>query len=282
MHVDWRDRKGVAFASNPAHTYTMHLQLNLSNQLTKQWKTPLSDAPPETHPLLRWRLDKIKLGRTTANYICVNEESLFSFVLAGAAGMKDTEIQQLFVSRVLTLLEYYFFPEEALELFDKTVVLFGKTESRKVIGAVTNIRHSYNAQYEYCQVEQIVAEHRVNSTPMCAPDYFYPFEKFLAFRNLFADRNEQRLSFTLPKELRWCANRNLNDIYTFPLFCFSNETETARVPISDLMLLHQGAVNALEAEEAKPEDVFLLNRLENLLTDSIASFISTFDSGTSD
>ncbi len=26
----------------------MHLQLNLSNQLAKQWKTPLSDAPPET------------------------------------------------------------------------------------------------------------------------------------------------------------------------------------------------------------------------------------------
>lgn len=52
----------------------MHLQLNLSNQLAKQWKIPLSDAPQEMYPLLRWRLDKLRLGRTTANYIFVNEE----------------------------------------------------------------------------------------------------------------------------------------------------------------------------------------------------------------
>ncbi len=252
----------------------MHLQLNLSNQLAKQWKIPLSDAPPETHPLLRWRLDKMKLGRTTANYVCVNEESLFSFVLAGAAGKKDTDIQQLFVSRVLNLLEYYLFPDEALELFDELAVLFGKTESRKVIGAVTEIRHQYNAQYEYNQVEQIVAEHRVNSAPMCGPDYFYPFEKFLAFRNLFKDRDRQQLSFTLPKELRWCAHRNLHDSFTFPLYCFSNEAETARVPIGDLMLLHQGALETLELKQANPEDVFKLKRLANLLLETIESFLS--------
>jgi hypothetical protein len=252
----------------------MHLQLNLSNQLAKQWKTPLSDTPPETHPLLRWRLDKMKLGRTTANYVCVNEESLFSFVLAGAAGKKDMDIQQLFVSRVLNLLEYYLFPDVALELFDELAVMLGKTESRKVIGAVTEIRHQYNAQYEYCQVEQIVAEHRVNSAPMCGPDYFYPFEKFLAFRNLFEDRGRQQLSFTLPQELRRCAHRNLHESFTFPLYCFSNEAETARVPIGDLMLLHQGVLETLELKQAKPEDVFQLNRLANLLLETIEGFLS--------
>lgn len=163
----------------------MHLQLNLSNQLAKQWKVPLSDAPPETHPLLRWRIDKMKLGRTTANYICVNEETLFSFVLANAAGMKAPKLQQMFVTRLLYILEYYHFPEEAKESFKHLAVLFEKTQSPKIIGSVTNIRHSYNVQYEYSQVPQVVAEQRVNSVPMCGPDYFFPFEKFLALRDQF-------------------------------------------------------------------------------------------------
>ena len=34
-------------------------------------------------------------------------------------------------------------------------------------------------------LEQVVAEQRVNSVPMCGPDYFFPFEKFLALRNQF-------------------------------------------------------------------------------------------------
>ena len=252
----------------------MHLQLNLSNQLAKQWKTPLSDAPPDTHPLLRWRLDKIKLGRTTANYVCVNEESLFSFVLAGAAGIKAVEIQQLFVSRLLNLLEYYHFPKEALKLFDHLTVLFGKTESRTVTGAVTHIRHDYDFHYVNSRAPQVVAEHRVNSTPMCGPDYFYPFGKFLAFRNLFKDRDRQQLSFTLPKELRWCAHRNLHDSFTFPLYCFSNEAVTARLPVEDLMLLHQGVLETLKLKQAKPEDIFLLNRLANLLMETIDGFLS--------
>ena len=183
-------------------------------------------------------------------------------------------IQQLFVSRVLNLLEYYLFPDEALTLFDELAVLFGKTESRKVLGAVTQIRHQYNTQYEYTQVEQIVAEHRVNSTPMCGPDYFYPFEKFLAFRNLFEDRDRQQLSFTLPKELRWCAHHNLHDRFTFPLYSFSNEAETARVPIGDLMLLHQGTLETLELKQAQPEDVFKLSRLANLLMETIEGFLT--------
>ena len=55
----------------------MHLQLNLSNQLANQWETPLSDAPPETHPLLRWQLDKIKLGRKTESPKVIGIDSNF-------------------------------------------------------------------------------------------------------------------------------------------------------------------------------------------------------------
>lgn len=252
----------------------MHLQLNLSNHLAKQWKTPLSDAPPETHPLLRWRLDKMKLGRTTANYVCVNEESLFSFVLASVAGKKAHELQQIFVSRLLSILEFYHFPDEALELFDHLAVLFGKTKSLSVTASVTGIRHSYNAQYEYAGAPQIVAEHRVNSSPMCGPDYFYPFEKFLPFRNLFKDRDRRSLDFTLPSDLRCCAHRNLHDSFTFPLYCFSNDAETARLPVEDLMLLHQGVLETLELKQARPEDIFLLNRLANLLMETIEGFLS--------
>lgn len=252
----------------------MHLQLNLSNQLAKQWKTPLSDAPPETHPLLRWRLDKMKLGRTTANYVCVNEESLFSFVLASVAGKKAHELQQIFVSRLLSILKFYHFPDESHELFDHLAVLFGKTVNRSVTGAVTHIRHGYDFYYVNSRVPQVVAEHRANTTPMCAPDYFYPFEKFLAFRNLFEDREKRFLDFTLPSDLRCCAHRNLHDSFTFPLYCFSNDAETARLPVEDLMLLHQGVLETLELQQAKPEDIFQLNRLANLLMETIEGFLS--------
>jgi hypothetical protein len=252
----------------------MHLQLNLSSQLAKQWKTPLSDAPPETHPLLRWRLDKMKLGRTTANYVCVNEDSLFSFVLAGAAGKKAHELQQIFVSRLLSILEFYHFPTEALAVFDHLAVLFGKTESRSVTGAVTHIRHDYDFHYVISRVPQVMAEHRINSTPMCGPDYFYPFEKFLPFRNLFKDREGRFLDFTLPLDLRCCAHRNLHDSFTFPLYCFSNEAETARLPVEDLMLLHQGVLETLELHQAHSEDIFLLNRLASLLMETIEDFLS--------
>lgn len=163
----------------------MHLQLNLSNQLAKQWKTPLSDAPPETHPLLCWRIDKIKLGQTTANYICVNEASLFSFILANAAGTKASKLQKMFMTRLLFILEYYHFPEEAQESFKHPAVLFGKTQSRKIIGSVTSLRHSYNVQYEYSQVPQVVAEHRVNETPLQTFSFGSPIEGFLALRDQF-------------------------------------------------------------------------------------------------
>jgi hypothetical protein len=255
----------------------MHLQLNLSNQLAKQWKTPLSDAPPETHPLLRWRIDKIKLGRTTANYICVNEASLFSFVLANAAGMKAPKLQQMFVTRLLYILEYYHFPEEAQESFNHLAVLFGKTQSSKIIGSVTSIRHSYNVHYEYSQVPQVVAEQRVNSGPLQTFSFGTPFEGFMALRNEFADRNNRRLSFTLPKELRWCAHDNLHDRFTFPLFCFSNEQETAQVPVEDLILLHEGTLEALELNQTRSEHLFQLTRLSNLLMDTIEKFLKETD-----
>jgi hypothetical protein len=195
-------------------------------------------------------------------------------VLAGAAGKKAQELQQIFVSHLLNLLEYYHFPDEALELFDQLAVLFGKTESKKVIASVTGIRHSYNCQYDYAQVPQIVAEHRVNSSPMCGSDYFYPFEKFLAFRNLFEDREKRSLEFTLPSDLRCCAHRNLHDSFSFPLYCFSDEAETARVPVEDLMRLHQGGLEILELKQAKPEDIFQLNRLAGLLMETIEGFLS--------
>jgi hypothetical protein len=66
----------------------------------------------------------------------------------------------------------------------------------------------------------------------------------------------------------------VHDSFTFPLYCFSNEAETARVPIGDLMLLHQGVLETLELKQAKPEDIFQLNRLANLLMGTIEGFLS--------
>jgi hypothetical protein len=45
----------------------------------------------------------------------------------------------------------------------------------------------------------VVAEQRVNSTPLQTFSFGTPFEGFTALRNEFADRNNRRLSFTCPK-----------------------------------------------------------------------------------
>ncbi|MDF7800059.1 hypothetical protein P4C99_11340 [Pontiellaceae bacterium B1224] len=118
------------------------------------------------------------------------------------------------------------------------------------------------------------AEQRVNSSPMRGPDYFYPFEKFLALRNLFDDRNQRRLSFTLPNKFRCLAHRTLHESFTFPLYCFSNEAETAVLPVEDLMLLHDGAIEALALKLAAPEDIDQLEELADLLLDAIEEFLA--------
>ena len=39
------------------------------------------------------------------------------------------------------------------------------------------------------------------------------------------------------------------------------------------MLLHQGVLESLELKQARPEDIFLLNRLANLLMETIEAFL---------
>jgi hypothetical protein len=46
------------------------------------------------------------------------------------------------------------------------------------------------------------------------------------------------------------------------------------LPVEDLMLLHQGVLETLELKQAKPQDIFLLNRLASLLMETIEDFLS--------
>ena len=46
-------------------------------------------------------------------------------------------------------------------------------------------------------------------------------------------------------------------------------TETSRLPVEDLMMLHQGGFETLELKQAHSEDIFLLNRLASLLMETI-------------
>ena len=159
----------------------MHLQINLSNQLIRQWSPQLTDQPPETHPLLCWRIDKIKLGRTTANYICVNEATLFSFLLPALSGKKALAVQQLFVDRLRMFLQEYFFPSPVRRLFDQCPVFYGKSNSRALVGSVTNMRQLYGDFYVDGRALQ-EAEQRINKTPFSGR---FPVNEFLKLRELF-------------------------------------------------------------------------------------------------
>jgi hypothetical protein len=226
----------------------MHLQLNLSNQLIKQWKPELTAEPAETHPLLQWRIDKIKLANTTANYICVNEATLFSFLLPKLPGKKQLQVQQYFVDRLQLILEEYFFPAPALQLFDNLPVLFGKTKCKRMIGTVTDMRFRYDMFY-YDALPLQEAEDRVNDCPTQGPNYRYPIEEFLKLRELFDDPYGSLLTFKMPAELVYAARQSLRGATPPALLCLNEDPQdesafVGKVTLPDL-LIFQNVVQAL-------------------------------------
>ncbi len=237
----------------------MHLQLNLSNQLIKQWKPTMSDNPPETHPLLRWRIDKIKLDRTTANYICVNEESLFSFLLPRLPGKTDIQIQQLFIDRLLVILDVHSFPVAALALFDNLPVLYGKSNNPKLTGTITSMRHSYECQY-FMETPLFEAEDRVNRTPFQGPNYRFPLTEFLKLRTLFDDPDGDMIQFQMPKELVYTARSFFS--YTEPpaLYCFEDAPDahgnfTGQLSLHDLIQFSEWIMDILDQDSGKAESL---------------------------
>lgn len=228
----------------------MHLQLNLSNQLIKQWKPELTADPPETHPLLQWRIDKIKLANTTANYICVNEATLFSFLLPKLPGRKQLQVQQYFVDRLQLILEEYFFPPPALQVFANLPVLYGKTGSRSLISTVNDMRFRYE-NYYFDALPLLEAEDRVNDCPTQGPDYRYPVREFLKLRELFADPYGSLLTFKMPTELVYAARRALDGASPPLLHCLREDPDDenafiGRVTLPDLMIFQNVILALLE------------------------------------
>ncbi len=231
----------------------MHLQINLSNQLIKQWKPVLTAETPETHPLLQWRIDKIKLANTTANYICVNEPTLFSFILPHLPGKKALEIQQLFVIRLRSFLCILFFPQPAHALFDRLAVLYGKSNNPSLTGTITSMRHTYECHY---RMERPLdeAEQLVNQIPFQGPNYRFPLDEFLRLRDLFEDPDVRMISFQMPKDLVYAARRafHWNDPPALRCFDMASETDglvTARLSIDDLIVLNELILQKLEQPE---------------------------------
>ena len=228
----------------------MHLQLNLSNQLIKQWKPELTAEPPETHPLLQWRIDKIKLANTTANYICVNEATLFSFLLPRLPGKKQLQVQQYFADRLMIILEESFFPPPALQLFANLPVLYGKTKCKRMIGTVTDMRFRYDLFY--CDALPLQeAEKRVNDCPTQGPDYRWPVREFLKLRELFDDPHGSLLTFKMPAELVYAARQSLWKTTPPALHYLSEDPEDdnafiGKVTVADLMVFYNVAHGLLQ------------------------------------
>lgn len=259
----------------------MHLQFNLSNQVIKQWKPTLTENPPEAHPLLLWRIDKVKLDRTTVNYICVNEATLFSFLLPQLPGEKPLEVQQFFVNRLRVLLDSYFFPSEALGLFDQLAVCYGKTDSRSVIGIVNDMRFQYQIQYEM-QTELLEAELRVNTTPYQSPNGRFPLEEFLKLRLLFKDKGDRFFQLKMPEDLVYAARRALPVGTVIPaLLCFNREKDangmlTAELPIDDLVVF-QGCIEDTMEESASEETMDRLEAVSDYLMNEMEKWIGLTD-----
>ena len=228
----------------------MHLQINLSNQLIKQWKPELTAEPPETHPLLQWRIDKIKLANTTANYICVNEATLFSFLLPRLPGKKKLQVQQYFVDRLLIILEETFFPPSALQLFTNLPVFYGKTKCKRMIGTVTDMRFRYDLFYgEALPLQE--AEYRVNDCPTQGPNYRWPIREFLKLRELFDDPHGGLLTFKMPKDLYYAARQNLRAPTPPALLCLHEDpqddnTFVGKVTLPDLIVFHTVVQTVME------------------------------------
>ena len=251
----------------------MHLQLNLSNQLIKRWNPELTAEPPETHPLLQWRIDKIKLANTTANYICVNEATLFSFLLPKLPSKKMPEVLTYFTNRLLVFLEDYFFPPGAAALLSACPVGFGKTTSRKLIASVTDMRFRYeDFYYEAIPLEE--AEDLVNETPLKTLNYGSPIEEFLKLRLLFDDPYGSLLTFKMPSYLVYAARQSLPAARPPALHCLNKDpadamTFTGRVTLPDLIVFHNVVQAVMEQPisfEIKKELLPVATYLDDILS----------------
>jgi len=250
----------------------MHLQINLSNQLIKQWKPVLTENPPETHPLLQWRIDKMKLDRSSANYICVNEATLFSFLLPLLPGKSEIKIQQYFVNRVRSLMQMYFFPPAAFKMFDCTSVLFGKSTCKRMVGSITSMRYMYETQY-FMETPLPLAEKRVNTSPKQGPNCRYPMGEFLMLRDLFEYPDGNMITFQMPCGLVYAARRAFLDDEPPALSCFDSTSETdenftARLTFEDLFVLHDQILDLLD-KSPSPEIKADLILMDSYLRDEL-------------
>ncbi len=156
--------------------------LIVSNALAKRWKlkpVPLPEMP-SCHPALTWRADWFLVGRSRSNILCVNEESLFSFVLLDQKQMPFKRIMLNIINRVGDSLFEAGVPEHLIRqgLSD---LLIAKHPDRRVIGTMTDQKFLYEWAIldPHPDVQELAdVEKRLNNCPFTILDMKYPSEVF--------------------------------------------------------------------------------------------------------
>lgn len=250
----------------------MHLRINLSNDLIKAWKPVVSDILPESHPLMCWRLDRIQLGRSSANYVCVNEATLFSFLLTGMSGKNPAKIQQAFMDQLRILLQEYCFPEHARSLLQNPQMVFGKTKDRRLIGSVTDMKKGYQVQHSITDTQEMT-EMRVNRTPYSFLNNGFPDNEFMMLRKHFLKDSDTGILLNLPADLISAARRSFL-LWPRALHCFDMSDRNAErvegyLVFQELRELGARLMCGPDANWMQPEDSVHLKDLLDIIASEV-------------
>ena len=249
----------------------MHLQINLNDSLIDDWEPTLSESPPETHPLLRWRIEPLNLFDAAELYLCVNEETLYSFVLADLPGQDAASVQQQFIDQLRWLLHEHHFPGAAPALFMSLPVLFGRTHAPEIIEAIPEIK----AQYElFLKLGHPLseAERDVNTTPFELLNLHLPLEQFLGLRHTFPVADGRMVKIRFPIRFLYAARLRLapnpDALYCFRRADKMDDSIEGTLPVDDLILLN-AQIQTLRKKPDNPEELQLFKEMEAWLQSEI-------------
>jgi len=156
--------------------------LILSNSLSKKWKVERVDVESieEFNPAFVWHADLFTLGRAKTNILCVNEATLFSFILPWIRPMTKEKVIPFIIGRIWAILSSFGMPnEEFARNIDPPT--FVKHVNRQVIGRMTDQK----CQYQCYLLEEFARdftpaeiEMGVNETPFILKNntYTYPIK----------------------------------------------------------------------------------------------------------
>jgi len=100
------------------------------------------------NPALVWRIDDLEVGDSTNNIVCVNERSLFSFVLVDVTPFTEAEILQQVINRLASILGAHHFTPEVVKQTKNGTLYKTKMKSRSFVGCVNKLKKDYKQSLE--------------------------------------------------------------------------------------------------------------------------------------